>query len=205
MAQLLTNKSRLLEKYVQVVREDGLNTNKNVNIGINTVSANLWVAGNVTVGGTITSTGSSGSLSPIVDVTASTLAPTASQSKTVFLLDRAAGVTVTLPVPTPGIEFNFVVVTTVTSNNYKIITDAGTTLLAGIAVSGLTNTANKQWVADGSTDVAVTMNGTTTGGIIGSSVSLRAVQYNAGSPSGLWIVTGMIVASGTTATVFTTS
>jgi len=30
----ITNKNRLLEKYVQVVRMDGLNTNKNVNVGI---------------------------------------------------------------------------------------------------------------------------------------------------------------------------
>lgn len=52
MAQSLTNKNRLLEKYVQVVREDGLNTNKNVNIGINGSTPNLWVAGNLTVGGT---------------------------------------------------------------------------------------------------------------------------------------------------------
>lgn len=52
MAQSLPNKSRLLEKYVQVVREDGLNTNQNVNIGINGATANLWVSGTITVGGT---------------------------------------------------------------------------------------------------------------------------------------------------------
>ncbi len=51
MAQSLTNKNRLLEKYSQVVREDGLNTNKNVNIGINGVSAALWVSGAITSGG----------------------------------------------------------------------------------------------------------------------------------------------------------
>jgi hypothetical protein len=60
MAQSLSNRSRLLEKYSQVVREDGLNTNQNVNIGINGATPDLWVAGNITAGGTITSTGSSG-------------------------------------------------------------------------------------------------------------------------------------------------
>lgn len=50
MAQSLANRSRLLEKYTQVVREDGLNTNKNVNIGINGVTANLWVSGALTSG-----------------------------------------------------------------------------------------------------------------------------------------------------------
>jgi hypothetical protein len=53
MAQSLTNRSRLLEKYVQVVREDGLNTNKNVNIGINGSTPNVWIGGNLSVGGTI--------------------------------------------------------------------------------------------------------------------------------------------------------
>lgn len=50
MAQSLSNKNRLLEKYVQVVREDGLNTNKNVNIGINGASASLWVSGAISSG-----------------------------------------------------------------------------------------------------------------------------------------------------------
>lgn len=57
MAQNLTNKSRLLEKYSEVVRLDGLNTNKNVNIGINGATPTLWAAGNVTVGGTLGVTG----------------------------------------------------------------------------------------------------------------------------------------------------
>jgi hypothetical protein len=57
MAQNLTNKSRLLEKYSQVVREDGLNTNKNVNIGINGGTGTLWVAGAATFGGTVGVTG----------------------------------------------------------------------------------------------------------------------------------------------------
>jgi hypothetical protein len=52
MAQSLSNRNRLLEKYMQVVREDGLNTNKNVNIGINGATASLWVSGNITSGGT---------------------------------------------------------------------------------------------------------------------------------------------------------
>lgn len=60
MAQSLSNRSRLLEKYSQVVREDGLNTNKNVNIGINGATPNLWVAGDLTVGGTFS--GATGAL-----------------------------------------------------------------------------------------------------------------------------------------------
>lgn len=45
--------NRLLEKYVQVVRMDGINTNKNVTIGVNGVLADLSVSGDLTVGGSI--------------------------------------------------------------------------------------------------------------------------------------------------------
>lgn len=58
MAQSSPNKNRLLEKYVQVVREDGLQTNKNVNIGINGTSAALWVSGAISSGGAFSTTGS---------------------------------------------------------------------------------------------------------------------------------------------------
>jgi hypothetical protein len=45
--------NRLLEKYVQVVRMDGINTNKDVTIGVNGVVADLSVSGDLTVGGSI--------------------------------------------------------------------------------------------------------------------------------------------------------
>jgi hypothetical protein len=53
MSQSLPNRNRLIEHYISVVKEDGIVTNKNVNIGINGATPNLWVAGNITVGGTI--------------------------------------------------------------------------------------------------------------------------------------------------------
>lgn len=74
MAQSLSNRNRLLEKYVQVVREDGLNTNKNVNIGINGSTPNLWVAGNGTYGGTLGVTGAV-TLSSTLNVTGAITSP----------------------------------------------------------------------------------------------------------------------------------
>lgn len=44
---------RLLEKYIQVVRMDGINTNKDVTIGVNGVPADLTVSGNLSVAGSI--------------------------------------------------------------------------------------------------------------------------------------------------------
>ena len=105
MAATLGNRNRLLEKYVQVVREDGLNTNKNVNIGINGGTGNLWVAGNLSVGGTYSSTGSVSqgvttfTHAPVAVNATATL--TAAQVATGYITSTsAAAVTMTLPTGT---------------------------------------------------------------------------------------------------------
>lgn len=56
MSATYSNKHRKVEKYIQVIREDGLNTDKNVNIGV-TGTPSLWVAGAATMGSTLTVTG----------------------------------------------------------------------------------------------------------------------------------------------------
>ena len=54
------------------------------------------------------------------------------ESGSICLFDRAAGIVYTLPTtPTPGTYFDFIVVTTITSNAAKIITGSGTELLIG--------------------------------------------------------------------------
>jgi hypothetical protein len=52
---------------------------------------------------------------------------------------------------------------------------------------------------DGSTHVACTMNGTTTGGLIGTTLRFRAISTT------VWFVTGVILGSGTIATPAATS
>lgn len=196
MAATLSNKSRLLEKYVQVVREDGLNTNKNVNIGINGGTGNLWVAGNLSVGGTF-----SGQSTPIVDLTASTATVTAAQSGTLFMLDRAAGVTVTLPTAVAGLTYSFFVKTSVTSNNYKVTTGASNGNLSGLLQTAASSGgAVDQWQSTVSgANISVTQNGTTTGGLEGSMFTITCVV---GGASGVWQVDGQLAGSGTLATPF---
>lgn len=138
----------------------------------------------------------------IVDLAASTAAPTAAQSGSTFLFDRAAGVTVTLPAPVVGLQYTFIVVTTVTSNSYKIITDAGTTFVVGSLLAASDNLASKSFIGNGTSHLAVTQaaaSSNSTGGIIGSQVTVRCVT------STLWEITGTVVASATPATPFTTS
>lgn len=142
----------------------------------------------------------SGMVQNVIDVTASTLTLTAAQSGSVVLLDRAAGTTITLPAPAAGICFRFIVPTSVTSNAYKIITatTASQFILGQLDVTVSTGVA-KLFFADGSTDVSINGNGTTTGGLAGSQFDLTAVS------STLWNAEGTWNGSGTVATPFATS
>ena len=129
-----------------------------------------------------------------------TYAPTAAQSGSSFLLNRAAGTVVTLPAPAAGLKYTFIVLTSVTSNNYKIITSAGTVFLQGtILVTKAADGTNLATFGDGATHVAVTMNGTTTGGLLGTRLTFECLSATE------WEVTGFDNGSSTIATPFATS
>ena len=123
-------------------------------------------------------------------------------SGSLVLMDRAAGIVFTLPAACAvGTYFDFLVTTSVTSNSYKVITGAGTELLIGGYTNVDTDTSNAVAVftANGSTHIAVTSNGTTTGGLVGT--MLRFTK----ATSTQWEVTGIMMGSGTVATAFATS
>lgn len=108
-----------------------------------------------------------------ISITASTFAPLASQhTGAVLLLNRAAGVTVTLPAATgSGAKFFFVVGTTVTSNSDKIQV-TGDDVMTGtalLAADGGDTAVMFETAADSDT---ITLNGSTTGGIKGDSIEV---------------------------------
>lgn len=123
------------------------------------------------------------------------------ESGSLVLLDRAAGIVLTLPTAKAGINFDIVATASVTSNAYKFITSVGTELLIGEVVSVDTDTSNAvaAFTGNGSTHVAVSMNGTTTGGLIGTHLKVTCVS------STQWVVSGTNMGSGTVATPFATS
>ncbi len=125
---------------------------------------------------------------------------TAKESGALCLFDRAAGVVYTLPTPVIGMTFEFYASVTVTSNSYKVITSAATEFILGqvqmqIAASATTLAA----AGNGSTHVAITSNGSTTGGVIGGRFRLTAIS------STQWLVDGYVCGSGSLATPFATS
>lgn len=199
-----------LEDVVPGVREFGVNTAKNI-----TTTGNLSVTGTSTLTGVATFTAA-----PVftaaptgqakVPVTASGGAArtlTAANSGSVNLFDAATSIAYTLPAPVVGLYYDFLWTALETGGQaHNIVTDAGTTFLAGyvhvisdVNVTPSATLGPKAFAGDGSTHVKVTMNGTTTGGGIGT--LLRATCISAT----VWHVSGVVRSpSGTIATPFST-
>ncbi|MCW1958305.1 MAG: hypothetical protein KIH64_007125, partial [Mycobacterium sp.] len=125
----------------------------------------------------------------------------AEESNALCLFDRAAGTVYTLPAPVKGMQFEFRTTVACTSNAHKVITDAATSFLVGSVMGGSLTVADSGDVfqGNGTTHRAVSMNGSTTGGLIGGSVTFTAIS------STVWSVEGDYVGSGTLADPFATS
>lgn len=178
---------KYIEKYVPAIRLQQGYLSK---LPISTTST-------LTVNGIVNTGTSTGAVRNEVSMTAATAAPTAAQSGSIFLFNRAGGVTVTLPTPVVGLSYTFIVQTTPTSP-IKIITDAGTTLLQGaVVVSGTTAVAFQSLIT--SSNISFNGNNTTTGGLVGTQVEFLCLSTT------LWQVTGISFGSGTVATPFANS
>lgn len=114
---------------------------------------------------------------------------------TVVMLNAAAGLTVTLPAASgTGRVFKIVVGTTVTSNGYVIQVASASDIIQGAL--GVTTDAAGVVIPTAAASDTITMNGTTTGGVKGSTVILSDVA------SGVWAVGGALVSTGVEATPF---
>lgn len=122
------------------------------------------------------------------------------ESGALCLFDRAAGVVFTLPTPVIGMQFEFQVSVSVTSNAHKIITAASTEFLLGVTeVIGGTTETTVAGIANGTTHRALSSNGTTTGGLAGTRFIVTAISTTQ------WLIHGVALGSGVVATPFATS
>jgi hypothetical protein len=131
----------------------------------------------------------------VIPLTASaTVNPDAYAGKTT-VLSAAAGMTVTLPPATgSGVSYEFVVATTVTSNSYIIRVANSSDVMMGVL--GVASDIAGVTCPTTSTSDTITMNGGTTGGVLGSRVVLTDAAANK------WAVSGALVSAGTEATPF---
>ena len=147
---------------------------------------------------------------PVQTITTATYAPTTAQSGTIFTLNRAAGIVVTLPAAAVGLVYEFYVETALTSNNYSVVAASSSDTLTGavrlidIAVIGSHIDNNDNVITTGvsipaAADHQLVTNKTTTGGLAGSHWVYTCVS------DALWQVSGTnICSSGATlATPFT--
>jgi hypothetical protein len=139
-----------------------------------------------------------GGASDLVTLTgATTITPLLHAGKTI-ILNAAAGFTVTLPTASgSGNTYRFFVGTTVTS--VGDIIDAkvnGSEVISGIAVQSGASGAATAWSTASNTN-KITLNGTTTGGILGDIIELQDVALNQWS-----LVQLLSTITGTAATPF---
>lgn len=129
-----------------------------------------------------------------IAITASTTLSDVHEGTTV-VMNAAAGLTVTLPAASgSGKSFMLTVGTTVTSNDYIIQVASADDIMQGAL--GVSTDAAGVVIPTAATSDTITMNGSTTGGVKGSTVILRDVA------SGVWAVTGALVSTGAEATPF---
>lgn len=123
------------------------------------------------------------------------------ESNSICLLDKADGMTWTLPAPVEGTTFEFFTTVSVSGGSIKVITNAATVFLLGEVFTYTTATASGAGFAfNGTTHVAITMQtGGTYGGLIGTHFIVTAI-----SPT-QWIIRGNLVGSGTIVTPAATS
>ena len=124
---------------------------------------------------------------------------TPSESGSMFLFDRSTGLTYTLPAAVAGLEYWFATTVSLVSGVYDIDAASGDFFLGAIngAIEG--DPEGEVHFADGTADLTISSNATTTGGLIGGWIHLRAIS------GVIWHVEGVLSCTATPATPFLTS
>lgn len=215
-----------IENFLPVVKYEGLNTDKAVSFGSTlAVTGAITASGGVTGTLTGAVAGTTGTFSSTLDVTGATtlggavnykkqvtdtggafatpIALTEAQSGRVILVDDAAGLDFTLPALAAaqvGTHYKFLVTVSVSSNSFRVTAGTGDLLTGGIWMvdfdAAYTAPQGVFLEPDGSDDLIMTMNGTTTGGKAGTVVEFIATSATS------WFVTGTVAGDGTLATPF---
>lgn len=142
---------------------------------------------------------------PVVNIPAASAAyaVTAAQSSAWFSLNPSVAQTVTLPTPVIGATYTFVVQTAATgTNTLKFIVSSGASgpqYIQGTDIISTVGGASSIFQGNGTTHVSFNMNGTTTGGLVGTIVNVTCMS------SVLWQFWAQNFGSGSLATSFGTS
>ena len=158
-----------------------------------TVTTNL----DVDSSGNITTTGYVSAYSNVSSITSATKSVESTDSGTVFTLNRAAGIVVTLPTAAAGYNYTFIVGTTFTGAG-QINTDNASDLFSGFAYifDPATATDNNTFIPDASDDVTIDLGTVGQGWLVGGIIRLVATSAS------VWHCEAYLHGDGTLATPF---
>ena len=115
---------------------------------------------------------------------------TRSESGSVFLFDRAAGIIYTLPSAVVGLKYKFWTTVTLTTNTYAVICQTGDFMLGSIMVADDAVAAEADtYFADGASHTGWSSNKTVTGGLVGGWADVECIT------STIWMLRGHLQAS----------
>ena len=125
--------------------------------------------------GNLKTTGYVSAYSNVSSITSATKSVESTDSGTVYTLNRAAGIVVTLPTAAAGINYTFIVGTTFTGAG-QITADNASDLLSGFAYvfDPATATDNNTFIPDGSDDVTIDLGTAAQGWLVGGIIRLVA-------------------------------
>jgi hypothetical protein len=160
------------------------------------IDGTLDVDGAVDIDGALNVDGILTAPRKIVSVTGATHDLEAIDSGAVVVLNRAAGIAITLPTAANGLYYKFIVDTTLTGSG-TITAEAGDLLTGTVSMIDTDTTFTESLQSpDGTDDLIITMNGTTTGGLVPSWLEIYCVSATN------WVVHGTLYHNGNVATPF---
>ena len=161
--------------------------------GTGAVTTNL----DVDSSGNITTTGYVSSYANVSSITSATHSVESTDSGTVYTLNRAAGIVVTLPTAAAGLNYTFIVGTTFTGAG-QINTDKASDLFSGFATIFDPATAedNNTFIPDASDDDTIDLGTAAQGWLVGGVIRLVATT------AAVWHCEAFLHGDGTLATPF---
>ena len=147
--------------------------------------------------GNITTTGYLSAYANVSSITSATKSVESTDSGTVFTLNRAAGIVVTLPTAVAGLHYTFIVGTTFTGAG-QITADNASDLLSGFATifDPATATDNNTFIPDASDDVTIDLGTAAQGWLVGGVIRLVATS------AAIWHCEAFLHGDGSLATPF---
>ena len=169
--------------------------------GIEEYETSVEFKDGVDITGNATISGSAAFLQPVVSITDATYTPTSAQSGTIFSLNRAGGITVTLPTAAAGLTYEFHVGTTFTGTCIIQGASSDDTMQGAIlsldkdelgsVVALNENIDTAGWNIPAAADYRLTLDADTDGRFIGGYVKCVAIT------AAVWLVSGTLFGDGT--------